>query len=390
MDRATSRRNFLAAGLALPAAASASRSSAAAEPQQQQPAGRSSSGPGLQYRVLGKTGLKVTTVGMGCMITSDPTVVTRAADMGINWFDTARSYQGGQNERMVAAALGARRKNVFVSTKSHASGAAGILAELETSLKELSTDYVDAWYLHGKGSPAEITDEMVEAQFKAKQQGKIRFVGLSTHNLPAIADRILQTKMEVVQVQYNFTQQYNATPAYEEAFKKLAAAGVGLIAMKVMASAGRGRGGQQAPARSANSFAAALKWAVNKPFIHTTVPSITDNEQLDQNFAVMTQKFTDEDQKILTAQMQEISPYFCRMCGACDGQCAKGLPVHDLVRFTMYADGYGQFPLGRENYLKLSQEHRDARCGDCSECTVKCPNGVRVAQQVSRAQELFA
>jgi uncharacterized protein len=293
---------------------------------------------------------------------------------------------------MVAAALGARRKNIFLTTKSHAVGAAGIIAELETSLKELGTDYVDAWYLHGKVSPAEITDEMVEAQYKAKQQGKIRFVGLSTHNLPAIVDRILQAKMEIVQVQYNYTQQYNATPAYEEAFKKLAAAGVGLIAMKVMASAGRGRGGAQAqaPARSANSFAAALRWAIDKPFIHSTVPSITDNEQLDQNFAAMSQKFTPEDQKVLSARMEEISPYFCRMCGACDGQCSKGLPVHDLVRFTMYADGYGQFPLGRENFLRMSQEHQDVRCGDCTECTVKCPNGVRVAQQVSRAQELFA
>jgi aryl-alcohol dehydrogenase-like predicted oxidoreductase len=393
MDRSTSRRNFLAAGLALPAAASASRSSAAAEPQQQQPS-RPSSGSGLQYRVLGKTGLKVTTVGYGCMITSDPTVITRAADMGINYFDSSRNYSGGQNERMVGAALGARRKDVFVATKCDRRTGADILAELDTSLKELGTDHVDVWHLHGKSSPADIPDDMVEAQLKAKQQGKIRFTGVSTHNLPAIVDRLLEVKTEVVQVYYNFTAQYNSTPAYQQAFEKLNAAGVGLIAMKVMAAAGggRGRGGQQpqAPARPASSFAAALKWAINKPFIHCTVPSMTDNEQLEQNFAVMAQKFTDEDQKLLRASMEQISPYFCRMCGACDGQCAQGLPVHDLVRFTMYADGYGQFPLGRENFKKMALEHQDVRCGDCSECTVKCPNGVRVAQQVARAQELFS
>ena len=116
MNNAPSRRNFLAAGLALPAVASASRSSGAEQSQTQPPA-RSSSGAALQYRILGKTGLRVTTVGYGCMITSDPTVITRAVDMGINYFDTSRNYQGGQNERMVGAALGARRKDIFLASK---------------------------------------------------------------------------------------------------------------------------------------------------------------------------------------------------------------------------------------------------------------------------------
>ena len=117
MKTDTSRRNFLAAGLALPAAGLASATSSptpsALAPQQAAPA----SGK-VTYRVLGKTGMKVTTVGYGCMITSDPTVIQRAVDMGINYFDTSRNYQGGQNERMVGAALGARRKDIFLSSKS--------------------------------------------------------------------------------------------------------------------------------------------------------------------------------------------------------------------------------------------------------------------------------
>ena len=69
---------------------------------------------------------------------------------------------------------------------------------------------------------------------------------------------------------------------------------------------------------------------------------------------------------------------------------AKGLQARDLVRFVMYADGYGQFPLGRENFQKMSAEHQAIRCADCSSCTVKCPYGVRVAEMGMRAQELFA
>jgi predicted aldo/keto reductase-like oxidoreductase len=386
----TSRRNFLAASLALPAAGLASATSSptpsALAPQQAAPT------PGkVTYRVLGKTGLKVSTCGYGCMITSDPTVITRAVDMGINYFDTSRGYQSGQNERMVGAALGAKRKDVFLSSKCDQKTGAGNLAEIDTSLKELNTDHLDVWLLHGLGTPAEITDDRVEALRKAKEQGKVRFIGMSTHTLPAVVDRVIEAKLEVVQAQYNFTSAAEWGPALD----KLQKAGIGVVAMKVMAKVGRGRGrGADAapppPARPANFAPAALKWAIRNPVIATTVPSMTDIDQLEQNFAVMAQPFTDADQKILTARLEEITPYFCRMCGTCAGQCPQGLPVADMVRFVMYADGYGQFPLGRENFQRMSAEHQAVKCGQCPTCVVKCAHGVTVAERMMRAQELFA
>src|ERR1039457_5250678 len=180
MNSVPSRRNFLAAGLALPAAASAVGSSGSGQ-SQSSPA-RPSSVPAMQYKTLGRTGLKVTTVGMGCMITSDPSVITRAADLGINYFDTARGYSHGNNERMVAAALGARRTDVIISTKSQALNDKVLQQDLETSLRELNTDYIDIWFLHAKSSPDEISDELIEVQQKAKKQGKVRFIGVSTHS----------------------------------------------------------------------------------------------------------------------------------------------------------------------------------------------------------------
>ena len=384
MKTDTSRRNFLAAGLALPVAGLASTTSSptppAPAPQQAGPT------PGkIAYRVLGKTGLKVSTVGYGCMITSDPTVIARAVDMGINYFDTSRGYQNGQNERMVGAALGAKRKDVFLSSKCDQKTGAGILTELDTSLKELNTDHLDVWLLHGLGNPAQISDDLVDAQRKAKQEGKVRFIGVSTHTLPAIVDRVIETKLEVVQAQYNFASAAEWGPALE----KLNQAGVGLVAMKVMARAG-GRGRGAAAPRPATFAPAALKWAIKNSAIATTVPSMTDIDQLEQNFSVMAQQFTDADQKILTARLEEISPYFCRMCGQCDGQCPKGLPVGDMVRFVMYADGYGQFPLGREHFLRMPAEHQAVRCDQCETCVVQCPHGVTVAERMIRAQELFA
>src|SRR5580704_12136014 len=178
-----SRRNFLAAGLALPAVASATRTSNSEQaPQTSLKPTPLPSGPALRYKTLGITGPKVTAVGFGCMITSDGSVVERAADIGITYFDTARNYQSGNNERMVGAALKNRRKDIVLSTKTEARDKAGALAQLDTSLKELGTDFVDIWYLHGSTNPSEITDDLIEAQQIAKKAGKIRFAGVSTHS----------------------------------------------------------------------------------------------------------------------------------------------------------------------------------------------------------------
>ena len=400
MSSNTSRREFLStglsAGLALPVLGATS--AMALEPQSVQSSGKLAVSSGklaaspakLDYRILGRTGLKVTTVGMGCMITSDPSVITRAADMGINYFDTARGYQQGNNERMVAAALGARRKNVIISTKSHAPNKEELQKHLETSLRELNTDYIDIWFLHGKGSPDEIADDMIEVQQLAKKQGKIRFTGVSTHNgqqqlLPWMAQKGV---FDVVLTGYNFTMGVDMDKAIETAAK----AGLGVVAMKVMAGGTRRMKPDDPVLKKLSqegAMLAALKWVIKKPNIATTIPSITDMDQLDENMKAMSVPFSTGDEKILSAHLDAIRPLYCRMCGECDGDCQKGLPVADVLRFLTYADGYGQFALGRERFMELSAEHKAVRCGDCAQCTVKCPHGVHVQNRMTRAQELF-
>jgi aryl-alcohol dehydrogenase-like predicted oxidoreductase len=375
MNSDFSRRNFLAAGLTLPAANALSTPPAAEPPQQ-----------GLTYRVLGKTGLKVTTVGYGCMITSDPTVITRAADMGINYFDSSRWYQKGNNERMVGAALGSKRKDIILSSKVDAETKDGALKELEMSLKELGTDHLDIWYLHGKDNPEAMTGELIEAQEIARQQGKVRFIGVSTHRVAGIADAVIKTgKMQVLLTAYNFTMD----AAADEAIAKLHKAGVGVVAMKVMAGGTRGKNPRPQLQRQGGP-AAALKWVLKNQGIATTVPSMTDIEQLEANFKVMAQGFSDADQQILTARLEEIRTEYCRMCGRCDGKCPQGLPVSNVLRYLTYAEGYGQFPLARERFLEMPERLTKVRCGDCVSCPIECPNGVRVTDRLIHAQELFA
>ncbi|MEK7405835.1 MAG: aldo/keto reductase [Acidobacteriota bacterium] len=345
----------------------------------------------LRYRTLGRTGLKVTTMGFGCMITSDPSVIEKAADLGINYFDTARGYQGGNNERMVGAALKSRRKQVYISTKTHGADKQAALADLEKSLSEIGTDYVDIWCLHGRGSAAQITDDLIDAQQTAKQQGKIRFTGISTHSNQAevIPGAVKTGKMDVVIAAYNFTMFKTLEPAFEAA----QAAGIGVIAMKVMAGGFRkARPGTPLHGKLSRegAMAAALKWVLKNKNVGATIPSITDMDQLDENFKAMAAPLTEADEQLLARQLEYIAPLYCRMCDRCTGACPKGLPVADMLRYLTYAEGYGQFALGRENFLALPAEVTGVRCNLCASCAVTCPYGVRVAERLGRAQELFA
>ena len=388
-----SRRSFLATGLALPAVASATRSEQAPQTpvRPPSPAKALSSGPELRYKVLGKTGLKVTTVGFGCMVTSDGSVVERAADMGITYFDTARNYQSGNNERMVGAALKKKRKDLVLSTKTEGRTKEDALAQLDTSLATLGTDFVDIWYLHGKTKPEDVSDGLIEAQQIAKKAGKIRFAGVSSHSgqkelIPFLAKN---PNIDVILTQYNFSME----PFMNEVIDEAAKAGKGVVAMKIMAGGfRRPQPGNliQEKLKRDGAMLAALKWVVRNPNVHTTVPSMTDMDQLDENFKAFAQPFSAADEKTLAMQLDYIRPIYCRMCGECAGQCRQGLPVADVLRFLTYADGYGQFALGRERFLQLDAEHTAVRCAECPGCTVQCPHGVHVAQRLIRAQDLFA
>ena len=389
MNTDASRRSFLVAGLTAPAALG----SASQQLPQTKSTPKFEPTTKLDYRTLGKTGLKVTTVGFGCMITSDGTVIERAADMGINYFDTARGYQSGNCERMVGAALKNHRKKIILSTKTQAKDKAGLMEHLETSLRELQTDYVDIWYLHAKSKPEDVNDDMLEAQLQAKKAGKIRFAGISTHSgHNALVPHVIGLKhFDVLLTSYNFAMDPSMNGLVDSAAK----AGLGIIAMKVMA------GGQRRNASGGNektreilgregAMLAALKWTLKNPNVHTTVPSITDIDQLDENLRAMSAPFSTADAKMLTARLEQIRRDYCRMCGTCTGTCSKGLPVADILRFLMYADSYGEFALGLSEYRGLPSDVGSIRCSDCSECSVHCPNGVQVVRRLSRAQECFA
>ncbi len=352
----------------------------------------------LPLRPLGKTGLQVCPLGFGCMTTSDPAVIEKAVDAGINHFDTARVYQGGNNERMVGAALGAKRKQLIVSSKTPAKTKEEALKDLDTSLRELRTDYLDIWYLHNRNSAADLNDGLFEAQDEAKKAGKIRFAGVSTHfdmhhMMPYLAKL---GRTDVVLTTYNFTMKPEMTTAIQAA----RSAGMGVIAMKALAGGftriqrgdrlyGVNPESLTTTLKQEGALLAAIKWVLKNRSVDTAIVCMTDFDQLEENLRALAEPYSTKDEKLLAAQLAWIRPMYCRSCGGCTGACPRGLPIPDVLRILSYADGYGQFALARERFLELPASARRVRCGDCSVCAIDCPNGVEVQRRLMRAQELL-
>jgi hypothetical protein len=346
----------------------------------------------LEYRTLGKTGLKLTSVGFGCMVTSDSSVVQMSLDAGINYFDTARDYQNGNNEKMLGTAIKGKRASVYVSTKTAAIEKADALHDLEDSLRALGTDYVDIWMLHDRSRVSELTPALMEALQEAKKQGKARFTGVSVHrgHGEVVAAATKSGHFDVVMTSYNFAMDHQKMDPIVHAAHE---AGVGVIAMKVLAGSFRLDPATFDKARAIlkrpGAGLAALKWALRNPDIDVAVPGILDADQLQENMRAMSEPFAEPDAGMLAQYIDRFGPLYCRTCGHCEGACSKGLPVSDMLRILSYADGYRQFPLARERYLELPDAARQARC-TCAKCTVECRFGVRVAERLRKAQAILS
>lgn len=380
MGKDLSRRNFLKAGLALPAAglvSTAGLKDAFEEPRK------------ITYRTLGKTGLKVSGVGYGIGFVPVPEVVSRALDIGINYFDTARVY--GDSERIFSEIIKGRdRSKIVIASKSSSRKKDDILNDLDTSLKTLNTDYVDIWHLHGRDTPASIPDEALEAMQQCKKSGKARFVGISCHDPNGIVDYLIKTKtFDVMQTTYSFP-----IGGYyrDRAIKKAHEAGIGVIAMKVVVALTglHLTTVDNPPATKGEGPLAGIKWVLKNPAIGTTVPFMKTIPELEMNVRAMYEPYTPADEKLLYVMNEKIRPSYCRMCYQCSGKCPNNIPVTDILRFLAYNDYCGNYHQARMSFMELPREIRNVRCSDCSDCAVKCPNGVHVQDRLIRAQELLA
>jgi predicted aldo/keto reductase-like oxidoreductase len=342
-------------------------------------------------RKLGKTGLELPVVSMGTMRSDMPSLVKAAMDMGVRHFDTAHGYQGGKNEIMLGEVLKDYPRDSFaVATKvppddvDWETGVIGpgatkeaFMSKLDVSLQRLKMDYVDILYIHGVSHRGvALHPEFLEALRTLKQQGKIRFAGVSTHrNEPEVIEAITENDVyDVVLTSINFTQGHR--DQVKEKIALAAGKGIGIIAMKTMA------GGflDKERTRPVNCKAA-LKWVLQDPNVHTTIPGIVTYDQLIENFSVMENLEMTEEEKAHIEEGRLLSGLYCDQCGQCVTACRQHLPVNEIMRAYMYAYGYRHY----EEASEILAEHgiHTNVCQGCDHCSVTCHRGFNISERIA-------
>ena len=381
------RRTFIKVGMAGTATALIAPP-AFAETLQRMAASESSPFPKPVYRTLGRTGLKITVVSFGAMLTPEPEVIRVAIEQGVNYIDTARKYMGGKNEEIDGKAVKGLRDRLYIATKTlpESKTKAEIVRDVETSLKTLGTDHIDVIQLHSlTGRERIFIAETREALAQLKRQGKVRFCGVTTHTneaevLNALADDP-EHFFDTCLVKYNF----KADKAVSIAIDRAASAGIGIIAMKTQVGgydvSGLGR---------ITPHQAALKWALQNPRVTMAIPGMKNLTQLREDIAVMGMPFTYADLRRLDRYTEAIASFYCTFCGNCESGCPRGVEISTVNRALMYAEGgYHDLSLARATYAELPQQATAAACADCAGCAARCVNGLDIAAKMDRAREVL-
>jgi hypothetical protein len=348
------------------------------------PSERSKAAANLDYRTLGKTGLKVTNVGMGVMNCSDPAVLQRAFDLGINFYDTADCYMRGKNEEMVGKVFQGKRDKVFIETKVHDHDERQMRQSVERSLRRLRTDYLDVLLWHNVHRPEEVSDErLFEFMTNMKKEGKARFTGFSAHSnmAPLLKVASKSNYHDVALVSYNFTHSRNLKEAIALASK----AGIGIIAMKTQSG-----GYKKGATGGLNPHQAALKYVLGDQNVAAAVPGVTTIEQIEDCAAAMGTVLSQGDINHLNEYRAFLQGRICTLCGGCTGECPLGVPYGDYLRAILYHDGYQNDELARETIEGLLTVQNFQQCSECPSCSITCRRGLDIKAEIERASHLLA
>jgi len=337
-------------------------------------------------RKLGNTGIVLPIISFGCGRVDSPALIKAALKIGINHFDTAHGYRKGNSEKLLGEVLKEYPRDSYtIATKVKPQETKEeFLKLLDVSLERLQTSYVDILYLHAvKERDVALQKEMVAALKAAKESGKTRHIGISTHrNEPEIIQAAIESNLyEVVLVATNFKQKDHAQ--IKEKIESAANKGIGIIGMKVMAGAFIDK-----DKTKPINCKAALKWVLQNENIHSTIPSMINLEQLQENSELLYDFTLTEEEKSDIEKAKLEAGLFCDGCERCIRNCPKNLNIPDFMRAYMYSYGYNEQLKAKE--LLLSQNAGENPCSDCTFCNVKCIKGFNVGQKIADVNRLIS
>lgn len=344
-----------------------------------------------RYRPLGGTGIMMSDISFGGAGISNPDVVAQAVERGINYFDTSPDYSKTGSEQVIGQALKPHRDKVYIASKfCTADGhlpkdtpVPDIMRAVEGSLQRLQTDYLDVCIIHEVNSLDRLMAPTFHEAFdRLHEQGKVRFLGVSSHtpNLEQVMRHAVDSgRFQMLLVAYNFNNWPDLTNIFRDAHAKR----IGVVAMKTLKGAQASVLKDFSDQKQAFSQAA-FKWVLSNPHVSGLVVSINDFDQIDEYLYASGQEPSESDVALLQRYDDAITRNYCRPgCGTCLDHCPAGVPIDDVFRYAMYFENYGRQRDAMQQYARIAAEHNASQCVSCpAPCQAACPFEIAIREKM--------
>lgn len=335
----------------------------------------------MKYVTLGKTGLRVSALSLGGIPIQRTDeagarlVIDKILECGINFIDTARGYT--VSEEYIGAALEGRREGVVLATKSMARDYESMKKDVETSLANLRTDYIDLYQLH---NPSLSDLERVfsdsgayRALEQAKVEGKIGHIGVTNHSVEALETLVEKYSEQIETVMFPFNIVENQG---EQALRAAKAKGMGTIAMKPLA------GG------NIENAALALRYIAASGVCDVAIPGMGSPSEVESNAAALDDEspLSEKEIQLIQSIKKELGSTFCRRCGYC-APCTVGINIPGCFLFANYLHKYDLADWARGRYAAMA--HKASECIECGECESRCPYELPIREMLKSAAKDF-
>ncbi len=339
----------------------------------------------MERRKLGKTGLEVSFMGIGGIPlqrfdeNNTVEILSEAINQGINFIDSARGYT--KSEELIGKALKkVGREKFVIATKAQSRDYDGMIKEMDISLKNFQTDYIDLYQCHFVCNENDLNKILSEngalkALLEYREKGLIKHIGITSHNMKTAVMGIESGKFETVQFPFNFIESDGKT-----VFKKAKEHNMGTIAMKPL--------GGGAITNRGLSF----KYLSNEENLDCIIPGVDNAEQLKSNMTDFLNcygdgKFIDSERDIIEKEKNLLGVDFCRRCDYCQ-PCTKNIPISVIFTAKAYYERYNLKDWALGKYKACKANITD--CIDCGKCEKRCPYNLPIRQMLRKTHELLA